>query len=507
MRGNDRARSLLGARSPAWQAEADALIRGGRLLAARELLAARVRDGVAREHRASAANLAWRVSAPGIGIRLLNPIVRPTRHAPAEPSPRERAEYAACLVKLGALDEALGLLDEVDPAAAPQALLYRGFALVGSLDYRAALDPFRRYAAQPGIGRYARLVARVNLAAACVQEHRHVEAVALLRDVLHDTSLSRHALLHGNALQLAAECQLLGGDPARARDLLHRALDAMGPVGIYPFLARKLLALSALALEPASERARAGVAAIRGEAARLAHWESARDCDRYEALATGNRALFLKLYFGSPLAEFRRRIVAEMSPRDPLPDAYDRRLEGLDGRPPEGRGRRAVLDLASAEIDGKRRLVVGGVPHRLLAVLASDAYRPFNVPSLFARLFPDECWNPTSGPPRVHQAVRLLRAAVEGTPLVVTEKNGWYGVRALRPLLVRVSRASAPPAREAARLESLRRRFGGSTFTARDAALQLGCTGRQALRLLTWGLARDRVTKTGKRALARYAVR
>ncbi|MCB0384157.1 MAG: hypothetical protein KDD43_02095, partial [Bdellovibrionales bacterium] len=57
---------------------------------------------VPRSQAPIVANLAHRLNLPDLALRLLNPIVRPKDHLDKQATPRECAEYAVALIRLGA---------------------------------------------------------------------------------------------------------------------------------------------------------------------------------------------------------------------------------------------------------------------------------------------------------------------------------------------------------------------------------------------------------------------
>src|SRR4051794_20375252 len=105
--------------------EIDSRIRAGKTLQASKAVADLSRETLAREERIQLARLARRSFVPQIGIRLLSPVVRPGARSVEIANNDEKLEFAACLVWIGALQEALILLDELDPTLHPEADLFR----------------------------------------------------------------------------------------------------------------------------------------------------------------------------------------------------------------------------------------------------------------------------------------------------------------------------------------------------------------------------------------------
>src|SRR5688572_19348862 len=91
----------------------DRLVREGKGGEASAEIARLAQRKVPHAAQAELANLAWRAGLPALGIRILHSAVRPPERSPREATSKEKAEYAACLIKLGALEEGVELLSSV----------------------------------------------------------------------------------------------------------------------------------------------------------------------------------------------------------------------------------------------------------------------------------------------------------------------------------------------------------------------------------------------------------
>src|SRR4051812_11485291 len=89
----------------------DALISAGNAKKALLELSSLRRARVPREYALRVASLARRAALPGLAVRVLNPIVRPSRRSPVTATSEETAEYAACLIRIGVGEEASTLLE------------------------------------------------------------------------------------------------------------------------------------------------------------------------------------------------------------------------------------------------------------------------------------------------------------------------------------------------------------------------------------------------------------
>src|SRR5687768_4925600 len=104
--------------------EIDQHIRQGRLSAARMRIRAVGTKTLKRNARLKLAQLSRRAGLPSLSLRLLAPFVRPKRILLEPASQAEKAEYAAALIDVGAVNEGLKLLESIDTKKETQALLF-----------------------------------------------------------------------------------------------------------------------------------------------------------------------------------------------------------------------------------------------------------------------------------------------------------------------------------------------------------------------------------------------
>jgi hypothetical protein len=233
-------------------------------------------------------------------------------------------------------------------------------------------------------------------------------------------------------------------------------------------------------------------------AAQLSHWETIRDCDRFQALHTGDMKLLVHLYYGTPYAKFREEIGHQSPVPLVVPDWFEWRI---------GRGKqRALLNLPTGEINesvAPPRL--SPQLHRLLRVLCSDFYRPWGIPSLFERVYPASFFDPVSSPARVHRLIQRLRLWFErhGLPLGIPHTGG--GFRLVSPASVHISIPNPDQEMPSREEELLKRVFGFSQFTVKDAVPILKISERSAQRALCALLKKGTVVRRGSTNTTRYS--
>jgi hypothetical protein len=174
---------------------------------------------------------------------------------------------------------------------------------------------------------------------------------------------------------------------------------------------------------------------------------------------------------------------------------------------PDGEARRPTLRLLEGEtVAGGGTLKVGQVLHRLLVALGSDFYRPWRIAPLHFRVFPNEFFNPTSSPHRVHEAIRRLREwFVEfGLPLVIEEEGGAYRLGGTRPCRLIIPKRDLVQRKISVTLHRLKEQMGDQAFSLREAADLLKLPTRSLHRVLDEARKMALIRRTGEGRSTRY---
>ncbi len=478
----------------------DLLIQKGEGAQAQKQIENIFKKPIARKDAATAAALAWRVGLPHLGIRALNPLVRPSSRRPEQASAEEKMEYAGCLVRIGATEEAMVLLDSINAPQLPRLLLIKAFAHISEWNYKTALSYLSKYVRTPGLRPYDRIVGKVNLAEALIHEKTYDKALLALRDLLHESSLRRLTLVYGKVLELSAHywIELKGFKEANkhlrmAEKLLQKTN------GIDIFFVKKWTAFSAFTQSGGKPGSQTLLSDVRKEAQSLEHWETVRDCDRLSAVVTKNDLLLKHLFFGTPYEAFRSRYLKEMATPADCGTEYIWQL-GLKA------SAQIDLNLADRSSDLKGSLPAGGLLHRLLLTLSSDFYRPFRVATLFSRLYPGQFYSPTSSPHRVHESVNRLRdwIAKEKLGLVLEETGGGYQLTSTKPLAICVPLRDLAPSKKTNFLTLVRKKWPNKSFSVTEISKAMNCSPRSALTYAKTALEEGQLSKEGKGPTTRY---
>jgi hypothetical protein len=415
----------------------EALVRGASPAEARERLLRLVERKRDRADLAEIAWLAWRCDLPKVGIRVLGPLIRPDRKSPAVPTDREKAEYAACLIKIGAVNEGELLLRSVDPKLCPVALLYQVFALATRWEYEASIAPLEAYIASPGVSPYQKIVARVNLAQAFVFERHHEKASAELKALTHDRHIEENALVGAKVRELEAQNFVFQKKTEEALRHVAKAKERHGNAeSLDAFFVTKWQAIARLVEKGPGPETLSEMGRLKEQAIARSHWETMRECDRFVACATKDEALFWKVYFGTPYARYRHWLRRDFGETKVEPQSIVWQVS-------EGENSAAKpLVLEACLEKGKK---ASWLLDRLLRTLTSDFYRPHRIASLFQQIYPDEHFNPLTSPAKVHDAVARLRERfrVSRFPLEVEESNGFYRLSSAKACFVQIRREAS----------------------------------------------------------------
>ncbi len=473
--------------------QVESLVRSGQLKEAQTALQDLVKSKIPRQIIASVASLARRADLPLIALKLLYPLVRPTSKAPATAIPLEKMEYAASLIKIGALDEGLVLLRDL-PTSDPKRDLFTAFGLIGKWDYEGSIPYLIKFLHREKKDAYLKMVAGVNLASAYVFAREYQKAKTTLDVLLTQTRTNKMQLLYANCLDLAAENSIFHGKWEAAEDYLQRASSVLQSGDRFEFFIRKWRAVLALRKSPQDPAAQDTLKKIAEEASKRQLWESVRDCRRVLALSQHDAGELLHLYVGSPFEPFRTILKKEMGEKFTPPERY----EWCHGSKKSS----LYLDLLEGqERKSRAKLKVGQIVHRTLLILCSDFYRPFRLPTLFASLYPNEYYNPNSSPLRVHQALNRLKGwlSKHRIPLRVEEMEGTYRIsfHAGGTILI-------PTGSSTSKVDILKRHFQGTVFTLKEASRVLNVSSSNALRILNSGIEQKVLQRSGERRGTNY---
>lgn len=479
----------------------DRMIKAGKSDAAKKAVNEQARKKMDRDELVVFSSLARRAGLPLLGLQLLKPLVRNPSKSPIEANAEEKMQYAACLISIGALGEARALLETIDEGRHPQVHLFRAFALVNQRDYQAAIPLFLNFLKADKRDSYSRLIAKVNLAEACVAEGDFKRADPILHELLFKSSVQKLNLLLGKALEVAAMSFIFQKKFDTAEKFLEKA-ERFLKVSEFrlEYHVRKWKAILDLQCQRDKASGLRRLHALRREGVALGHWESVRLCDRFEAIARRDKRLLWHVYFGTPNDSFRNQLLHDFGGTNPIPKTFQWNPMGTD-LPIAGIN--LTERMASPEVG---KLKFGRVIARLFILLSSDFYASFSIATLYASLHPGDFYNPLTSPSRVHTALRRLRtwARANSLPILISEQNGFYRMTATAPCTLTVGRRSPEDETLSPKIAKIREVLGLAYFSSDKLSRALGMSYRSTQRFLNRAVRYGLIERDGGGKCTRY---
>ncbi len=464
--------------------QCDQDIRAGHPQHAAERLAKLNSAQVTRDYRLPLAKICRRAGLTSLGLTLLSPLIHSPFKSEAPYTPAELAEYSVLLMRAGAVAEAVEKLKQVDISQAPEALLYQAYGLFLNWEFKEAVPVLEQYLTTP-LPEYEALVAKANLAFALVEEQRHPSVLSLTEEIIGAGDSTKHQQLRGTCHSLRAQVFIQERHFSQARAELEsaRRLYDLADTNDHFLLTKWNLILQGL--ESKSTRP---FADLKKMAAKFHDWEACREADLYSLLIDFSRGRFVHLYFGSPFAGFRKRMLAE--------------LGSLPSQPMYVLGPKSAprFDLRTGQVDGATALNSGKKIHQLLQVLLTDFYRPLRIGGLFAQMFPDEQFDISSSPGRVHQILRRTRTWMKENqiPAVIDETDEYYSLKLAGNFSFRIPLDFKRVDPHESQFERLMAVCGENPFSMKEACTRLGISEATLQRLIKAGLKEGRIEDAGK---------
>lgn len=477
------------------------LVRKGDLNGVRRQLSVLRKHELQRGDLVTVAELSRRVGLYDLGLKFLRPVMQPSSRRHLKPSDQEKAIYAALLIKVGAIEEALGYLARPNPEV-PETLLFRGYAHVAQWDYTSAEPFLRAYSELGSVTEYQRTTALVNLASALVFNERFDQVEALLRNLENTTRANGWTLLLGGVQEILARSAMgqKKWDEARARlDEAERQYRSESNVLLFT---RKWKTLLPLVREAATKADIENVVALRSGAHHAKHWETVRDCDYYLALAKRDQDLFSRVYFGTPFMRFRERMLRNNCGLV-APEKYFWECGGSGGR---------AFDIERGqELNGSATLKPGQKLHLFAKALVQDFYKPSLLGNIHSKIFPGVHFDPAHSSRRVSDLIRRFRQwLIENEiPLEVKVHDGAFLLEATGPIRLALEnqdskRVSPGEVGLNAQLSALREAVNETEFSSQAAAGHLNISRRAANLILARAVEERVLVRVGQGPLTRY---
>jgi len=477
--------------------EIDQLVKNGKLTQAKDALRKSRQRKFPSNEIGKICLLARRCGLPELALRWLSPIVRPQGRTKSVATPDHLVEYAGALIHLGGVLEGMQIIDDVKEPLPPRAHLYWAFGCFARWEYAKSIPRLEAYIRHPEVSDYDRAMGKANLAAALAYE-RDPKAHDFLVEVIAELKEKKYDRLRLNVQMSLADLSASNNAFEEGRSTLREAEASLGGGSSYDslFLAKWFAVLD---LREGIRGAEKKLQAVRAKALELKHWETIRNIDYHLVMKKHDRDRLARLYFGTPYPMLREKILRDFVEAWSPPDTY----EWIpDGAKPTSK----LLDFSnSLELEAKfSQFKAGHLGARLVSVLVSDLYRPFNIGAIFGHLFPDEYYNYVSSPARLHQLVKRTRDATKRLGLVISEAEGLYSL-ATSKVRLRIPREVFLVPRAQSMMAQLRTLFPEeAVFSAEQAAKALDANYWTVVKWIRSAVAEGKLEKQGAARATRY---
>lgn len=442
------------------------------------------------------AEIAFRLNIPLYTLKTLQPIIYPENSLNSSAaSEKEKIIYATALSSLGAIKDALEILEQIDTSKEPETLFHHASAHIYDWNYLASVPFLKKHIASKKVAPYKRLVSQVNLAAAFVNIGDWSTAYELLEEIKTTCEANSYQLLLGNCFELQAQTEIFQGRYDEALKFLDKSasyLKSQG--GLYSMYTEKWTIICHC-LQSRNLQQLQKLTALRAKAFDLRHWNTVRECDLFAAITMKDEELFKKVIMGTPSEHYRHRARKLYGANLIAKGYYSLYL----GKSEQNQSSVPVFDpykkMQQAEALYEKPLLL-----KAYEALTDDFYQPFTLGILFQKIYPNEKFNPFSSPSRVLQLLRRLSNWFEENkiPLKVEFKKSEFKLSALQDISVTVQRGAKLSSAEG-KVSQLKDHFRDKSFSVANASEALGVSKATAERLLSVAFTQGKVIKIGRR--------
>lgn len=480
--------------------EIEGFIVSGKHDQARKTLKAFTIKSIPRKWAAPLSQLALRFRDSLHALKILHPIIHPENRFNTPASVQERVAYAYALTNLGAIDEALEMLSQVDPKTEPEVLFQKAMAYFKNWNYQEASTLLAEFVACKEITDYRRLVGKINLASAHVCLENWQDARPLLEEIQTICEKNNYSFLLGNCYELKSQVCIFNQEYEMAFDCLKKSLSCLqGETGIYHLLSKKWEAIS-LCYSSLSDLSLKKLKEVRKLSLELSHWETLRECDLFEARFTGNEELFRKVIMGSPSEFYRQRARTLFSQNIRSAGNYHLLLSAP-----------SPSNAAPMQFNPYKKDASGNglyeLPYLLYLyeALTQDFYKPAHLGFLFKCIYPEEKFNPYTSPSRVLRLLKRLDRWFQhaNVPVRVRFKTSEFQLVGLAPVEILIHRGQEKSP-VTAHLAELKAHFCDRSFSSAQAAEFWGISKTKSLKLLRDAFTNGKLKHIGHGRETRY---
>lgn len=459
----------------------DKLIRAGQAQLVHNEIAKFQLRSIPHRLRREVASLLKRIGDFEQALRVLTPVILngDSQYLP-KINPRDLAEYAILLLKVGRKSEAIGLLYSIDEKVVKQKHLYIAFCFFSTLDYEASIPHMQKYLSNPNLTEYEKLTGEVNQLNVYLQTNQLERAEELSDQLIVFCEKRGYSRFLANCKELKAKVYLKQGKLKEAQVLI-----GMAKAKLEQDSGRYLLWVQQgeAQIEATKKGSIEPLKKFRQQCVQMKSYEGVRETDVQILRHQYSPDLFRKIYFGSSHDGFKKSLLKDFNQEIPAEWKH-----GSSSR---------VLNIHDGSFCGKPFLKKGQKPHQLMMALMSDLYRPMSVARLHEIVYPEEIFNVFYVTNKMKQLIHRLGKAfrLASIPIelhLIGNKVHWK-IHGDVSLLYHRDKKHID--RESAHLSKLSDHFGNETFKRAEAEEVLGFSSAQAKRVLAQLVQSKKVLK------------
>ncbi len=447
---------------------------------------------IPREKISGVANLARRLNLSNLILRLLTPLMHAPSHQRINVSDIERALYALALARIGSHKESSEYLEKLENTQ-KDILLLKASAWISQWNYKNAQKIYKFLLVHSKLDLYEDKIVKINLASCMISQSKFRNAISILEEFENLKDSNR--LLYANSLELLAQAYFGIGDLRMAEHIVNMSITKLeGGDEDYSLFAKKWLSIIR---STGQNKISDNWEHVRTLAIQQLDYETMRDLDLFQACLTKDRALFFKVYFGTPFFSYRKRALKRFGNLEKIPKDFI-------VYPGEKLPYPGLLNLESGRFSDQQHKhnVSFSILHiKLLRELARDFYRPVSMGALFAALYPDERFDIFTSPHRLYQLVRNLRKHLnqfQGSPRIVMKRGAF--LMSFESTQIKVNLNYRPVKRSDpmnSQLQAWVQSRGALPFNRKELEIHFKISKTRSLQLLKEGLSNKWFRKEG----------
>jgi len=464
--------------------ECDGLIKIGQGKQVLELIQAIPVKAIPRKYLSQIGTLLNRTGGSYYCLKILHSYIRGSYYDLG--TDIEKKVYAKALIEIGAQNEGLDLINELNTSDDPSILLTKSFCYFKSWDYQTALPLMLKYINQVD-DEYMKLVGKINLSSIYIFLQKYDLALSTLTH-LEEALSQKQQLLKGYVLEQMGQIYLQQGHYEKATHTLTNSINILKNSNqkalLYP---QKWLGLLNLKTKNNSKL----LNDVRNKNFLFNDFETLRDLDYWQGTINDDHDLLSKVYYGTPFTSFQNRIDKK--------NVYASWSWGKSS------------NASIFNVFGDKLPMTNELTSQLFCHLVSDNYKPMTLGSIHAALFGDEFYNPESSPDRIYQIISRLNKKLNSQFNYKIEKtNGLYQISPenINNFLYSVNKndvelISNPKDILASQVKTF---FRDANFTAKELSSKFNITQRTANRWIAELSDKNSVVKIGQGRSTKYKV-